>query len=337
MGKDYKGIKQELVKMDIIKLINKKAKEKKRKILLIEGEDERVIEAASLAVKNNICTPVLLGNKKNIIKTAREKRFDLKDISIEDNTEQDFDGLALKLYDIRKNKGTTVQEAKKLLQNPNYLGALFVKLGEYDGAVGGCKFSTADWMRPVFQIIGPKKGVSTISAICFFVIKDNVYFFSDTDFNIMPDSNQLAEIAINANDFVRGLGIKPKIALLSHSTKGSGEHESLIPIRAALQIVKGKRKDIIIDGEIQLDAAVNPESAKRKCPNSILEGNANVLIFPNIAVGNVLTHALFQWTDYKFVGSFPLGLTKPVMNGGRSFNSRQIYDLIVACAMECNL
>jgi phosphate acetyltransferase len=323
------------MKMEILKLIKSKAKEKKRKILLIEGEDERLIEAAYLAVRDKICSPILLGKKFEIESKAAKLKISLKDIEILNHEVSEKH--VNKLVEIRKHKGITADEAKKLLENPNYYGALMLKLGIADGAVGGCKYSTAEWMRPVFQIIGTKKGVTTVSAICFFIIKDKVFFFSDTDFNIRPDKEQLAQIAINAADFVKALGIKPKVALLSYSTKGSGEHESLSLQRDALKIVNEKRKDILIDGELQLDASVNPASAKRKCPNSVIGGDANVLIFPEISVGNVLTHALFQWTDYKFYGSFPIGLAKPVMNGGRSFNAKQIYDLITACAMECNI
>lgn len=324
--------------MDILKLIEKKAKAKSRKILLIEGEDDRLIEAASMAAKNKICKPTLLGNRKNIEKTAKEKNIDLNGVEIlEYEAHPKLSEFAEKLYELRKHKGMTAPQAKELLKNPNYFGALMVKLGYYDGALGGCKYSTAEWMRPVFQIIGAKKSVPVVSAICFFIIKGKPYFFSDTDFNIVPDENQLAQIAINAADFVKGLGIEPKVSLLSYSTKGSGEHESLSLIRNALKLVKEKRKDIIIDGELQLDASINPDAARRKCPDSVLKGEANTLIFPNITVGNVLIHGLTQWTDYQFFGSFPIGLEKPVMNGGRSFNAKQIYDLITACAMECNL
>lgn len=324
--------------MDILKLIEQKAKEKKRKILLVEGEDDRLIKAAEMAVKEKVCEPILLGNKKKIEKIAKENKVSLNNITILDyENHPDLNKFAEELAELRKHKGLTVGQAKELLKNPNYFGALMVKLGKADGAIGGCKYSTAEWIRPVFQIIGTKKGVPIVSAVCFFVINTKVYFFSDTDFNIKPDKEQLAQIAINAADFVNGLGIKPKVALLSYSTKGSGEHESLTFIREALEIVKTKRPDIIIDGELQLDAAINPDAAKRKCPDSPLKGEANILIFPDITVGNVLTHALAQWTNYTWYGSFPVGLDKPVINGGRSFDAKQIYNLILACAMECNL
>ena len=324
--------------MDILQLIKEKALEKKNKILLIEGEDDRLVKAAALAVEERVCDPILLGSKETIIKVAAKKGVDLNGISIiEYVNHPNLDQYVEKLVELRHHKGMTKDKARELLKNPNYFGALMLKLGECDGAIGGCDYSSAEWMRPVFQIIGARKGVSTVSAISFFVIGDKVYFFSDTDFNIKPDSKQLAQIAINAADFVKGLGIEPKVAYLSYSTKGSGEHPVLELIRDALEVVQKKRPDITIDGELQLDAAINPDAASRKCPDSVLKGEANTLIFPDITVGNVLIHGLVQWTDYQFFGAFPVGLNHPVMNGGRSFDAMQIYNLIAACAMQCNL
>lgn len=324
--------------MDILTLIKNKAKEKKNKILLIEGEDNRIIKAASMAVKDKICQPVLLGDEELIKKIAAKDGVDLNGIEIlEYKGHPKLNEFAQQLYKLRKHKGLTLEKAKELLQNPNYFGALMLKLGLYDGAVGGCKYSTAEWMRPVFQVIGTKKGVTTVSAICIAHIKDKVYFFSDTDFIIKPEKEQLAQIAVNAAKFVNGLGIIPKIAVLSYSTKGSGEHPSLQLIRDSILIVREKHKEIIIDGELQLDAAINPDAAKRKGADAILHGDANVLIFPDITVGNVLLHALMQWTDCKVFGSFPVGLSKPVANGGRSMTAEQICDIITACAMLANL
>jgi len=324
--------------MDILKLIKTKAKKKIRKILLIEGEEDRVIKAASMAANARVCEPVLLGDKGSIIKSAAKLGVDLDGVDIlEYKNHPRLDEFSKELYELRKHKGLTLEQAKELLQNPNYFGALMLKLGKVDGAVGGCKFSSADWMRPVFQVIGTKKDVPIVSAICFMLIKDKVFFFSDTDFIIKPDKEQLAQIAINANEFVKNIGITPKIALISYSTKGSGEHPSLSLIREALEIVKNKRSDIIIDGEVQVDASINKEAAKKKCPDSVLKGEANVFVFPDITVGNVLLHSLVQWTDFQFFGSFPVGLAKPVINGGRNFTPEQVYDAITACAMEVNM
>lgn len=324
--------------VDVVALMKKLATKKLRKILLIEGEDERILKGAVMAVEKNICEPVLLGNQKIILKLSAKLGLDPSGISIiEYKGHPKLDDYARELAEIRKKKKLSIEEAKKLLENPNYFGALLLRLGEVDGAVGGCKYSTADWMRPVFQVVGSKEGISIVSGICFMSFKDKTFFFADTDFIIKPNKEELAQIAINSNDFVKGLGIKPKVALLSHSTKGSGEHPSLEFIRDALRIVKKKRPDIVIDGEMQFDAAINPKAAKKKCPDSPIKGEANVLVFPDIAVGNVLIHALMEFTDSELYGSFPVGLSKPVINGGRNFSAKEIYDSILACAAEANM
>ncbi|MFH1848923.1 MAG: phosphate acyltransferase [archaeon] len=324
--------------MDIQSLIKNKARSEVRQILLIEGEDERVVKAASLAAEERICEPVLLGRKELIVKAASKAGANLDGVGIEEyHNHAETEAMAEKLCELRKKKGLKIDQAKNMLKDPNYFGAMLVKLGKYDGAVGGCSYSTAAWMRPVFQIIGTKEGIGTVSAVCMMVIKDKLYFFSDTDFVIEPDSAQLADIAVNASDFAKALGVNAKVALLSYSTHGSGEHPCLEHIREAMQNINKRRPDIVIDGEIQLDAAVSVAAAEKKCSGSILKGDANVLVFPHITVGNVLIHAMNQWTDYELYGSFPQGLGKAIMNGGRSFDARQICDTIAGCAMQVNL
>ena len=321
--------------MDVEQKIVKIAKKRSVRILLVEGEDERVLSAAAISVREGTAAPVLLGNKQRIISMAARRNINLNGMDIIEHIvlDDDIDSLAL----LRKEKGVTREKAAELLKDPNYFAALKLKRGKADGALGGCLYSTAQWMRPVFQVIGKADGVSIISAICFVKLEDRTLFFSDTDFVIQPTYQELAQIALNAADFVEKLGIIPKIGLLSYSTHGSGEHPSLDKIRSALDLVRKTRKDLVIDGEIQFDAATNPKSAQRKCPDSPLNGEANILIFPDITVGNVLIHALTQLTGFKMYGSFPVGLAKPVINGGRSWNDRQVADAITACAAEVNL
>ena len=324
---------------DIKEIIKQKAKKSLKRILLIEGEDERIIEAAALAVKEKVAKPILIGNDAKIKAAAKKVKADLKGITIIDYKKfKNKEKFARKLYELRKHKGLTLPEAKKLLENPNYFGAMLLKMGYADGNVGGCKFSTAEHMRPALQVLGTKQGTKTVSGVFFIMAEDRTFVFSDSDINIIPDEGQLAEIAINANDCAKAVGFKPKVALLSHSTKGSGEHPSLESIRNALKIVKQKRPDIIIDGELQFDAAVNPFAAKQKCPDSVIKGDANVLIFPSIESANINLHALHQLaknlTDF---GSIIWGLSKPVTNGGRSWSYKEVFDAICVCAFQANL
>ncbi|MBR9699202.1 phosphate acetyltransferase [Candidatus Woesearchaeota archaeon] len=320
--------------MDIIAELKEKAQKNPKRLLFVEGDDMRVVKAAALCAAAKVCKPVVLA-KKESQEDAKKEGIALEGIDFIDYITSDkLDDYVAKLVELRKHKGMTEEKARELLKNPAYFGAMMLKLKEVDGAAGGNSMSTAEWMRPVFQVVGPKKGVKTVSAVCFIPMKEKVVFFGDTDFIIDPNVEQLAQIAINAADFAKGIGIEPKVALLSYSTKGSGEHEVLKPIREALALVKKQRPDIIVDGEMQVDAAVNPKAAQKKSPDSPLKGEANVLIFPNITVGNVLIHSLGQWTDYKLYGSFPVGLSRPVANGGRSFSPEQIFESVVPLCAE---
>ncbi len=324
--------------MAIMDLIKEKAKKKINKIAMIEGEDERVIEAANIALKEKIAKPVLIGEESKIKQVAKKHKLSLDGIEIIDyKNYKDIDKLAEKLYDLRKHKGLTLEEAKEWLKNPNYFGALITKIGLVDGVVGGCKFSTAEYMKPVFQVIGKRKGVLLVSGVFMMEHKGRIIILSDGDFNIVPNAEELAQIAINAADFAKGFGFKPKVAMLSHSTKGSGEHPILEKIRKAIDIVKEKRSDIIIDGELQFDAAYNADAAKRKCPDSPIKGDANVMIFPDIMSANIFAHSLLQLTDMPFIGTFAVGLDKIAVNGGRGNNAEQINNCIMYCAMQINM
>ncbi|MBS3135714.1 hypothetical protein J4401_02025 [Candidatus Woesearchaeota archaeon] len=321
--------------MNIMSLMREIALRKKRRILLVEGEDDRLIKAAAISASAGLSVPVLLGNKKNILKKAGKFGIVLDGADIMEHipTEKDVE----ELVSIRKHKGMTAVKAREMLNDPNAYAALQLRRGIVDGAIGGFKFSTAEWMRPVLQIIGTDKNTTLVTAVCFLVVGERVLFFSDTDFVIKPGHKELAQIAVNAARFVNSLGIVPKVALLSYSTHGSGDNPVLKDIHEALELVRASCPSLVIDGEIQFDAAYSPESAERKCPGSPLKGEANVFIFPEITVGNVLIHALTQLTNFEFFGTFPVGLAKPVINGGRSSGVDKIVNAITACAMQANI
>ena len=324
--------------MDIAKLMKEKAQKRINRIALIEGEDERVIEAAGIAVKEKTAKPVLIGEKKKIEGIAKKNNLSLDGIEIIDyKNYKDIGKLAEKLYELRKSKGLTLEQAKEWLKNPNYFGALLAKLGIVDGIVGGCKFSTAEYMKPVFQVIGKKEGASLVSGLFFIAVKDRIIFMADSDFIIVPNEEELAQIAMNTAEFTGNFGYKPKVAMLSYSTKGSGEHPSLERIRNAIKIVKEKQPDLAIDGEMQFDAAFNPASAKRKCPDSIIEGDANVFIFPDISSANIFAHTVLQLTEIPMYGTFACGLDKVAVNGGRGYDAKKIAWLITNCAMQINM
>lgn len=324
--------------IDIKKKLVKLAQSQKRRILLIEGEDERVIEAARFAADKNLVHPLLLGSRKEIEKIAKKKGISLENIEIVDYLKLgDFYDYVHKLVEIRKKKGMAKDEAEKLLKNPNYFGALYVRLGKADGALGGCKYSTAEWMKPVFQVIGKRDDVFCVSGCFILTIKDRMFICSDSDLVIAPSAEELAQIAVNAAAFAQQFGLSPKVALLSHSTKGSGEHPSLDRIREACKIANDKAPEFLIDAEYQFDAATNPKSAARKCPGAKIQGDANVLVFPEIMAANIFAHSFTQLTDCRMYGTFTVGLRNAVANGGRSWNAEQIVDGIVSCAAQVNM
>ncbi|MBI2136095.1 phosphate acetyltransferase [Candidatus Woesearchaeota archaeon] len=325
--------------VDLVNLIKERARKHLKRVLLVEGEDDRIIEAASKAVAQKLAKPILLGDERIIKNIAKDKQISLDGIEILDYKK--FDDLnskyAKQLYELRKAKGLGLEEAQRLMQNPNYFGTLYVRLGKADAVVGGCKFTTAEFMKPAFQVIGKRKDVVCASGVSAIVMGDRVIFLSDTDFSIKPSVEELAQIAMNAAECAQSLGFTPKVALLSHSTKGSGEHPCLQPIREALAIVKKKRPELIIDGEMQADAAISLNSAKRKCPGSVIQGDANVLIFPDIFSANISCHLLHQLAKIEIFGSFAWGMDKPVTNGGRGYNADEILNVIATAAFQANL
>ena len=319
--------------------IRKKAKEKLRTVVICEGWDERVLKATAKLLKEKLCRIILLGDEKIIkekMKTAGVK-FDAEIIN--PKTAKQKKDLAHALYERRKSKGMTPEEANKLIEDVNYFGATMVLKGLADGMSGSCICSTAELMRPALQVLGTAEGSNLVSevAIMHDTKKDRLFFVSDCSLNVDPTPEQLAQIALNAAECARYFHYTPKIALLSFSTKGSGEHPILAPLRKTLEMVKQRNQKLLIDGEMQVDAAVNPDAARRKCPDSPLKGGANILIFPNLSVGNIFCHALLQFSEMEFLFSMLMGIKKPVTIMGRSVDAEHIERCILLTAAQANM
>lgn len=322
--------------MDHVKDI---ARKKIRKILIVEGWDERAIQAVDSVLKEKLAKFVLLGNEKEIREKAKKLKVDLEDTEIIDwKTYPKRDKLAKELYELRKHKGMSLEDAKKVLDDENYFGCMLLHDGYVDGLAGSTIRPTADLMRPALQIIKTKPGATLVSEV-FSAYDDKigrVLFFSDCSLNIDPTAEQLAQMAINGADCVKGLGLEPKVAMLSFSTK-SEQHPVLEPIRKAVKIVKEKRPDILIDGEIQADAAISKDACKRKCPDSPLKGEANVLIFPNLTAANIATHLLLRLSNLKFLFTTLMGIRKPVKIVGRSVSVELVEYALISCAAKANM
>ncbi len=315
---DWKSYKEQLQERlgfstEIVRVMVHKAQKNPKKIVYPEGEEEKIIRAAHSVYNENIGRPILIGDEK-IIRTR------IEDLGYEENIFEIVDPetsakaklYAEEFYKKRQRKGITPRDAIQLMKQPNYFGSMMVELGDADALVGGLTYHYPQTIRPALQCIGVKEGGKIVAGMYIVMIKRKVFFFSDTTVNVDPTAEQLAEIAIITADAVKAFDIEPKVAMLSFSNFGSASYPQSQKVAEAVKIVKQKRPDIIIDGEMQADTAVVPERLEQEFPFSVLKGGANVLIFPNLDSGNI-SYKLFQrLTDATVIGPILTGMKKPV-------------------------
>lgn len=249
---------------DLFQTLREKVTGQNKRIVLPEGSDERILEAAGKLAEEGIIAPILIGNKEQVEQKAKELSIDLHGAAIIDpDAYEKFDELVTAFVERRKGKATE-EDAKKLLKDENYFGTMLVYTGEADGLVSGAAHSTADTVRPALQIIKTKPGYKKTSGAFVMVREDERYVFGDCAINIAPDSQDLAEIAVASAETAAMFGIDPKVALLSFSTKGSAKSPETEKVADALTIAKEKNPDLVIDGEFQFDAAFVPSVAAKK-------------------------------------------------------------------------
>jgi len=341
MLKKETGIERRHLKMKIISEIKKMARKLKKRIIFPEDDDERVRSAVLIIAKQQIAIPILIGESKsierNLLRDAERLKISKKVISrikIIDYKSIDYKGLAEHLYEMRKEKGLSTEEAMKLLSDKMYLATMLLKNDDADGIISGAAHPTEHTLRPAFQIIKTKPGISLASGCFLIVHKKGNFIFADCAVNPNPNSEQLADIAISAAEFASQLGIKPKVALLSFSTMGSAKNDMVDKVRNAAAIASQKRPDLVIEGEMQLDAAVVPEVAKRKAPNSRIMGSANVLIFPDLNSGNIGYKLVERFGGASAIGPVIVGLAKPVNDLSRGCSTQDIVDLAAITAIQ---
>ena len=281
--------------MELMNKLWAAAKADKRRIVLPEGDEERTIKATGKIVELGLARPVLVGDEDVIRSKAKELDVNLTGVEVIDPNKSDrLEAYINAFYELRKNKGMTIEKADKIVRDPLYFGTMMVKLDDADGMVSGAVHTTGDLLRPGLQIIKTTPGVSVVSSFFIMMVPGSVYgeqgmlLFSDCAVNPNPTYEQLAAIAIATADTAKNLcKVEPRVAMLSFSTMGSADHEMVDKVRKATELAKELRPDLLIDGELQLDAAIVPSVAAQKAPNSPVAGKANVLVFPDLQAGNI--------------------------------------------------
>ena len=296
------------------------------RIVFPEGTDERIIRAALRLQKEDLLIPILLGNREEIEKIEpKAKSLTI----IEPEKEDNFEELTNRLAEIRSGKNS-LEEVREMMKSYNYYGTMMVKEGLADGMVSGAVSSTGDTVRPAFQIIGTKPENSIVSgAMLMLGPKDERFIFADVAINSDLTEDQLAEVAVESCRTAMLFGIDPIVAMLSFSTKGSAQHPSADKMANAAKIVKEQYPSVVIDGELQFDAAINPKVAKQKSPDSRVQGNANVFIFPDLNAGNITYKVAERLGYFEAIGPILQGLDRPISDLSRGSSEEDIYKLSI--------
>ncbi|MBW3467226.1 phosphate acetyltransferase [Arthrospiribacter ruber] len=313
------------------------AKSKKKHIVLPEGNDDRILKAADRLVRHGIVNISLLGDKDDIISSINRLGLSLGQDNCQIINPQDspfFEDYANTLFELRKGKNMPIGVARDLMTDVAYFGTMMVHKGHADGMVSGAAHTTAHTIRPALQFIKTKPGISLVSSVFFMCLPDRVTIFGDCAININPSAAELAEIAISSADTSAKFGIEPRVAMLSYSSGTSGSGEDVEKVRQATEIVKSKRPDIMVEGPIQYDAAVDPTTGKQKMPDSKVAGNASVLIFPDLNTGNNTYKAVQRETGAIAIGPMLQGMNKPVNDLSRGCTVDDIYNTVVITAIQ---
>ena len=315
----------------------KMAKAQRRHIVLPEGDDERIVTAAARLSNMDLVDLTILGTREMVLETAMRAgvEIDTEKINIIDPVNSPYyEDFAKTFYELRKNKGITEEAAHDTVADVSYFGTMMVYKGLADGMVSGATHTTAHTILPAFQIIKTKKGVSIVSSVFFMCLPDRVAVFGDCAVNPNPDAAQLAEIAISSADTARAFGIEPKVALLSYSSGTSGKGADVDTVREATAIARERRPDLLLEGPIQYDAAVDMKVGRSKMPDSKVAGQASVLIFPDLNTGNNTYKAVQRETGALAIGPMLQGLNKPVNDLSRGCTVDAILNTIIITAIQ---
>ena len=331
--------------MSFIETMKEKARQDIKKIVLPEASDLRTIKAAATALNEGYAEIVLLGDENKINNLANENGLDIsKAIILNPLTSDKAVEYANKLYELRKEKGMTLEQAENLVKDEVYFGMMMVKMGEADGLISGAIHSTSDTLRPALQILKTAPGTKLVSAFFVMVVpnsefgEDGVFVFGDCGLNQNPTDEELAEIAHSSSrSFENLVGKESKVAMLSYSTKGSAHSELVDKVVSATNIVKERYPEMHVDGELQLDAAIVPSVGSSKAPDSEIAGHANTLIFPDLNAGNIGYKLVQRLAKAEAYGPLCQGIAKPVNDLSRGCSAEDIAGVIAITAVQAQM
>jgi phosphate acetyltransferase len=325
---------------NFIRQIKARARKSPQHIVLPEGINEKILMATEVILKEKFAKLTLIGPPK-VIKNKAKKlglKIDWKRLQIIDPEHSPLtDKYAKVFYEMRKEKGIkSLAEAKKIVKGMDYFGTMMIHMDDADGMVTGTIFSTGESIRPALQIIKTKEKFHKVSGLFFMVLEHRLLAFADAALTVDPNAHDLVDIAVDTAETAKQFGLEPKIAFLSFSTKGSAKHPAVDKVQEAAAMMKDQHPEIISDGELQVDAALVPEVAKRKAPTSTIQGDANVLIFPNLESANIAYKLVERLAHAKAVGPLLQGLKKPINKVSRGCNYKDIVNVTAFTVCQCH-